>query len=88
MGARLWIVATLLAAGAGGCCTTSDDVVVFERTREDAGRSCEEICAETIIPFSEKSTYELVDCEEGFSEDDEPAVLCDFEITHCETELH
>jgi hypothetical protein len=85
---RAWLVGLLLAVGLSGCCTTTEETVVFERTRDDEGRSCEEICDDTIVPESEETTYELVGCDEGLSENNLPAVFCRFESTYCETELH
>jgi len=82
------LVAVLLALALPGCCTTSEETVTFERTRDDEGRTCQDICEDTIVPDSGSTTYELVGCGEGVSESNLPAVFCHFESTYCETELH
>jgi hypothetical protein len=88
---RAILLASLLLASASlvsGCCSSSEDVIVFERSEDDEGLSCEEVCENTVVPQAGSTTYEFVSCIEGASEADKPAVICTFETETCTTELH
>ncbi|NUP13002.1 MAG: hypothetical protein HOW73_43740 [Polyangiaceae bacterium] len=78
-----WIILALGSIGVGACCTSNEHFVEYERTEDDADLDCEEVCSQTIVPEVSERSFELVDCEDGVSDEGMEIVRCTYEDTYC-----